>query len=228
MGCLNKMIINTKDSIILGVWQIQNYLKTNPNYNGMIIVGSNNMIYIGQNQYIPQIFNSKQVFISSDSFQQNNIKLGSLVRKFVCNQIKSINPNKILCIGGESYLYGLTCNIGKIYHMTNSTSIHSDCEFNYQFYKSIVSNNFVNYNQVNLSNLEYNIGIINLSNLNHNLMLELNKSLLETIIIINCHHNDFWKKIKILSNYKIKSRHHFVCNIVKYFITVTILFRSKN
>lgn len=220
---LTKVTINSNESVKLAVWQIQDYLKVKP-YSGLITMGSNEKIYLDSNKYIPQLFNSFQVFISSDSFQQNNLKL-EIVRKFVMRQIKLVNPNNLLCIGGESYLYGLTNNIPQIYHMTNSESIYSDCEFNKQFFKSKVSNNLVNYNLVKEINLDYKVGIINLANLNFNLLKKINLSNLENIIIINCHHEDFWKKIKLLSKYKIKSRQYFVCNFIKYFITVTILYK---
>lgn len=222
---LSKVIISSNESVKLAVWQIQDFIKVKPCI-GLVIMGSNERIYLGSCNYIPQLFNSSQVFISSDSFQQNNIKLVN-VRKFVSHQIKLFNLNKLMCIGGESYLYGLTCGINQIYHMTNSNSIYSDCEFNKQFFKSIVSSNLVNYNLVKEINSDYKVGIINLANLNFNLLNKINISKLENIIIINCHHEDFWKKIKLLSNFKIKSRHYFVCNIIKYFITVTILYKVK-
>jgi hypothetical protein len=227
MGTLNKLIINSNDSIKLAVWQIQNYLKLNI-YTGMIILGSNDKIYLGSNKFIPQSFNSHQVFISSESFQQNNLKLAHQVRKYVSDNIKLFNSAKLLCIGGESYLYGLSCKIPQIYHMTNSPSIHLDCEFNSKFFPSKISNNLVDYNKVKQINSDYQIGLINLANLNHNLMIKINDSNLQIIMIVNCHHEDFWKKIKLLTKFKIRSRQYFICDYIKYFLTVTILFRTKN
>ena len=48
--------------------------------------------------------------------------------------------------------------------------------------------------------------IINLSKLVVNLLKIINVSNVKLLIIISCHHDDFWKKIKYLSNYKLISR----------------------
>ena len=58
-------------------------------------------------------------------------------------------------------------------------------------------------------------------------MKQLNNSSSNRLIIINCHHHDFWKKIKLLSNYKLIIRKKFVDYDSKYFITVNILIRKS-
>lgn len=225
MSKLTKIYINSNSdsSIKFAVKEIQNWIKSkNEPIKGTIIMGSNLKIYYGKINFIPQLFNNFHVFISSESFQQNNLKLGILIRKYVSNQIKLLNTTKILCIGGESYLYGLTCNISQILHLTNSSYIHSDCDFNSKFYSSNILNCLVDYNKIKTIDDNYLISLINLPNLNHNLMKEINKSKLETLIIINCHHKDFWKKIKLLSKFKIISRKQLICKQLKYFITVSV------
>ena len=112
--------------------------------------------------------------------------------------------------------------------MTNSVNIYSNCDFNSKFYSLSISNYLVNYNKVKTIDNKYMVGLINLANLNYNLMEKINESNLEKLLIINCHHQDFWKKIKLLTNFNIDSRKQFVCNQLKYFITVTVLFRIKN
>jgi hypothetical protein len=151
MGQLTKIEINSKsDSAIkFAVKEIQNWFKSqNTNFKGTIILGSNSRIYVGSFKFIPQLFNSFQVFISSDSFQQNNLQLGISIRKYVSEQIKLFDITKLFCIGGESYLYGITCKIPEILHWTNSANIYSDCDFNSKFYSSSVSNYLVDYNKV--------------------------------------------------------------------------------
>ena len=54
------------------------------------------------NNYIPQYFNGKIMFISYTSFQQNNYKLSKYIRKYVSSLITTRSINSI---GGESYMY---------------------------------------------------------------------------------------------------------------------------
>ncbi len=228
MGVLTKILINSTDSIDLAVWQIQNYIRKNPEkvINKLVILDSNGKIHLANTKFIPQMFNHLQVFISSESFQQTNSNIGMKIRRWVCNLISQLNPVELLCVGGESYLYGLTLAISKIYHLTNSLSIYDDCEFNQKFFTSLVSNNLVDYNKIRKIDCDYQIGLINLSNLNINLIKKINQSNLKTLIIINCHHEDFWKKIKLLSHYKIVQRKLFICPVLKYFISVNILIKN--
>ena len=64
--------------------------------------------------------------------------------------------------------------------------------------------------------------LINLSKLNLNLVKQINKKDIKNIIIISCHHKDFWNKIKYLSNYKLKIRKKFIDEKIKYFISVSV------
>jgi putative papain-like cysteine peptidase DUF1796 len=75
-------------------------------------------------------------------------------------------------------------------------------------------NNFTNINNGDII-------IINIAKLNINVMNVINKRFYKKIIIINCHHNDFWKKIKLLTNYKLINRIKFITKF--NFITVNIL-----
>ena len=62
-------------------------------------------------------------------------------------------------------------------------------------------------------------------------MKVINNSNFKEIIIINCHHNDFWKKINLLSSYKLISRKKFITTKKYgqelYFITVNIFILKK-
>lgn len=222
---LTKLYINSPKSIEFAIPEIQHYVLNN-NYSGKIITDMYNNIYIHNKKYIPQDFNSNTIFISFDSFQQNNKYLANKIRKYVSNILNSLNITQLICIGGESYIYGLVNNIKYIYHMTNCKSIYDDCQFNNKFYRSYIHNNMVDYNLISNINCNYLTLLINLSNLNKNLLLLINNSNIQTIIIINCNHIDFWKKIKLLYNFKIISRKQFICYTISYFITVTILIRS--
>jgi hypothetical protein len=222
---LQKIVIDTTTNYNYVSKEIKEYIKKNINFRGLIIVDYYGKININDNNYIPQEFNNNIVFISSKSFQQNHIILSKQIRRYVSNIIK--NYKNLLCIGGESYLYGLTSNIFNLFNITNNKYIYNDIIFNTNYYKSnrnIISS-LVDYN--NYIPQEFNNCIINISTLNYNLITNINNlSNLNTIIIISCHHDDFWKKIKLLTNYKLISRKKFICYNLRYFITVNILIRK--
>lgn len=220
MGQLTKIFINTEFDIQFADISIQNYINMT-RFRGFIMVNASNNIITNYNKkFIHQIFNGSNVFISAQSFQQNNMFLGNQVRKYTTELIMEFK--KITCIGGESYLYGLTCVIPIIYAYTNSTSIFNDINYNEKFYKSKVKSELCDYNKINKIEPS-EICLINLSSLNINLMKVINKTKFNHVIIISCHHEDFWKKISYLSNYKIKSRKQFISQLLGYFLTVTVL-----
>lgn len=171
------------------------------------------------------VFNNQIVFISNNSFKQNK-SLANIIRRYINENINLYKAENITTIGGEAYLIGLTNNkIKGIINYTNSKSIYNDVRFNNNFYKKINENNLIDYNicnQIKTSDLL----LINLAKLNQNLMKVINNCIFKKIIIINCHHNDFWKKIKLLSSYKLISRKQFITNKTTsqelYFITINI------
>ncbi len=177
-------------------------------------------------KYIPQIFNNYIVFISAQSFQQNNYFLSKQIRKFVSLYLQ----DNILCIGGESYLYTLSLEeINNITFYTNSQSIYDDCIFNNNIYKKNIIpealSNLVDYNNYNFNkNIKYDICLINLSKLNKNIINQIQN--INKIIIISCHHDDFWKKAKF-PNHKLVIRKKFICDKMKYFITVNIFIKKR-
>lgn len=170
------------------------------------------------------IFNNQVVFISDNSFKQNK-SVAKDIRKYVN---ENINYKNITTIGGESYLIGLTNNkIINVINYTNSKIIYDDANFNNKFYKKINENNLIDYNnciKIKTSDLL----IINLAKLNQNLIKIINNCNFYQIIIINCHHSDFWKKIKLLSSYNLISRKQFITNnsqeysVTHNFITVNL------
>ena len=231
MNSLTKIFINTDIDIKYTHITIQDYIKKT-GYRGFIMCNSDDKIITDPKaKYIHQKFNGSDVYISAQSFQQNNKEIGNQVRKYVAGLVSKLN--QITCVGGESYLYGLTCSIPNMYAYTNSQSIYDDIEYNSKFnkakfnYSPITKDfdgvyNLCDYNKINKIT-QSPVCLINLSNLNRNLMQVINKTGFIHIIIISCHHEDFWKKIKFLSNYKIKSRKQFVAYSLGYFLTVTIL-----
>jgi len=166
-------------------------------------------------KYIPQYFNGKIVFQSFNSFQQNNLKLSKQIRRFVKNQITT---EIIQCFGGESYLY--SDNKESICY-SNSKSICDDMTYN--GYKNIY---FVDYNKDKFI-FTYDDIILNLSKLNQNLMKQINECKSNRIIIINCHHEDFWKKTKLLTNFKLIKREQIIDYHSKYFITGNVFIRKS-
>jgi len=167
-------------------------------------------------KYIPQYFNNNIVFQSFASFQQNNLKLSKLIRKFVKDNIKT---NSIQAFGGESYLYSDNTKDSLCY--SNSQSILSDIKYN--GYKNIKK---VDYNKEKFFFTNNDI-VLNLSKLNQNLIKQINNSCVNRIIIINCHHKDFWNKIKLLTNFKLMKREKYIDYKLNFFITGNILIRKS-
>ena len=167
-------------------------------------------------KYIPQYFNNNIVFQSFASFQQNNLKLSKLIRKFVKDNIKT---NSIQAFGGESYLYSDNKKDTLCY--SNSQSILSDIKYN--GYENIKK---VDYNKEKFFFTNDDI-VLNLSKLNQNLIKQINNSCVNRIIIINCHHKDFWKKIKLLTNFKLMKREKYIDYKLNFFITGNIFVRKS-
>lgn len=165
------------------------------------------------NNPIPQEFNDTIAFISFGSFQQNNKTLSQRVRRYVQN---TITTKQINAIGGESYFYSPSqdCNF-----FTNNSSILNDFTFN-----NFRGHTFVDYNKDTID-LNCNDTVINLATLNANVIDQVNNSSSNRIVIINCHHKDFWKKQKRLTNYKLQSRKKFIDWDCHYFITVSVFIR---
>jgi len=225
MGPLTKTHIIPNTDITHVNINIQQYVRKT-GYTGFIICDANGNIITNPNtRYIHQKFNGSDVFISAQSFQQNNKPLGNQIRKYVSQLIS--NLPELVCIGGESYLYGLTQSIPMIHAYTNSSHIYLDILYNFSFHKKQIraSGCLCDYNKVSKL-VNTHTCLINLANLNAHLLRLVNMSNYNQIIIINCHHEDFWKKVKILSKYKIISRKQFVSNELGYFITCTVL--TKN
>lgn len=171
-------------------------------------------------------FNNKIVFISLNSFKQNP-KIKKELNKYVDFLLNELTKKiyYLVCIGGESYLYGLcNKNIDKIFHYTNSKYIYDDLFYNNRFYKKYINNTLINYNTFkNIKN--GTILIINLAKLHINLLENINSRYYKYIIIINCHHDNFWSRIRYLNNFKLIKRQQFVTNY--NFITVN-LFKYKH
>jgi hypothetical protein len=173
-------------------------------------------------------FTNNDVYISDNSFKQNYyIKrdLRFYVNNIITNDVGGqVNDYKdVVCIGGESYLFGLTSPYIKyITNYTNSKYIYNDVHINNKLYQKNLKNYIIDYNK--FSNIiSGSILIINLAKLNINLLNIINKRFYKVIVIINCHHDEFWRRIKLLTNYKLTNRKQFI-NDKKYnFITVNTL-----
>ncbi|ADO67378.1 hypothetical protein crov344 [Cafeteria roenbergensis virus] len=166
---------------------------------------------------IPIKFLNKIIFVNKNSFIQNNIKIGHEIRKEVMLHLD--NNINIITIGGESYNYLFFVSSGIFY--TNSKLLLDDFNYNKIFYNNSLKGSLIDYNK---STLKYNTDtcVINLSKLNVNLIKNINNSKINKIIIINCHHKDFWKKLKYFTNFKLKSRKIFIDEKIGYFISVNI------
>lgn len=174
------------------------------------------------------IFNKQYFFISKNSFSQHMIirkELRNYVTLLLSNSLYILKNNIIICIGGESYLFGLSNKFKYIIHYTNSKDIYNDALINNRIYKKKIENYYINYNTfTKIKNGE--ILIINTAKLNINILQQCNNRFYKFIIIINCHHDEFWKRIPLLSNYKLISRKQFI--VTNYFVTVNVLKYKKD
>jgi len=196
-----------------GVLSIQNV----KNYKNFAICDCFDRVYCYEKNFLVQIFNGKFVFISSRSFQQNHIILRERIRRYV----RTLLWDNLVAIGGEGYLYGMVGGIGEVYNYTNSKFIYDDCEYNRKFYGKVIENNLVDYGKIELKKGRYHC-VVNVSKLGERIIEELNKSGYRRIVIISCHHDDFWKKIKKLTRYRLLERRRFICEKMRYFITVNL------
>lgn len=185
-------------------------------FKGDIALDYRNRVRI-HNSLIPFLLNKKIIFKYLDTFQQNNSYLSNKIRKYVFLNI----DNNVMCIGGESYIYGIEC-VNFIYY-SNCDKLCFESDYNSNS-KSIY---IKDYNKLNKKQFKiiYPIVIINLSKLNKELLLLLNSFEIYKIIIINCHHKDFWKKIKYLDKFKLINREKFI--VKNYFITVNIFYKNE-
>ena len=165
-------------------------------------------------------YNKYIIFTNKNAFRQN-IKISKNLRYYVNNLITELNYKTLTTIGGESIYFGLLNNeIKEIYSYTNNINIYNDIEINNKIYRKNIKNNQIDYNKYKkIQNNE--MLIMNLPKLNINLMDQINKRFYKKIIIINCHHDNFWNRIKLLSNYRLKTRKQFLSD--KFFVTVNVL-----
>jgi hypothetical protein len=207
---------------------IKYYLENKQLFRGIIMKDCFNRIHHDSTNFIPIDFNNTVIFTSIMSFIQNNNILANKIRKYVHSIIKEFK--NIMCIDGEAYMYGLISNASQIIHFSNSEFICKDCEYNSKFYSKKVLNHLIDYNKSDDIYIPNNVNycIINLSRLNKTLISKINTIFFKKIIIINCCHSDFWKKIKLLSNYKLVKRKKFIDGKLGYFITVNVLIHKNN
>lgn len=187
-------------------------------------------------EFVPQLFYNDIVFISATSFTQNHKVLSKEIRKHVFQKIDNLfrlfTINNTLAIGGESYFYLLNNKHTNIFDfITNSESIYNDFLFNIKYSLDVISKKskkgkIVNYNDHKINN-NYDMCIVNLSSLNNNILHEINNNINKVIIIINCNHDEFWKRTKLLYNFKLMKRQQFVCHTLHYFITVNIFYHKS-
>lgn len=186
------------------------------NLKGLVILDYRDR---GRNtKIVPIKFLDKIVLVNKNAFIQNNKILSKIIRKKVLSYISGDN---LLCIGGESYIYSFFTSM-KTTFITNNNIILQDAIFNKQFYNNNLITKLVNYNKDTFIS-HTDCLILNLSKLNLNIIKQINNNKIKTVIIISCHHNDFWKKIKYLSNYKLMHRNTFLDDKLKYFISINFL-----
>lgn len=170
---------------------------------------------------ISEIWYNKYVILTSDnSFRQNKV-VSKELRTYVNNLMNEFNYNTLTTIGGESIYFGLlNNNIKSINSYTNNINIYNDIELNSKIYKKKIIHSHIDYNKYKKI-MNNDMLILNLPKLNINLIDQINKRYYKKIIIINCHHDNFWDRIKLLTNYKLKSRKRFLSDL--FFVSVNVL-----
>lgn len=206
---MQKLYID-KSSFHLACDEIKEYAFKN-NYTGQIIMDANRVIHTETGVY-PHEFINKTLLISSASFTQTSIYLAKTLRQMVLSLIPKV---PITCIGGESYGYGILVSDFVFY--TNNHNILMDCERN-----GGTECYLIDYNKPVLEKVNREFCILNLTKLVKELLILLNESKILQILIINCHEDDFEKKIHLLSNYSIDSRVFVECPVSKIRVSITI------
>lgn len=197
--------------------KIKDYLINNPNFKGYISLDYKFRVRTNVIGMIPLNINNKFIFKYQDTFQQNNLDLRNKIIKIIKNYL--INVDEISCIGGESYIYMIINSIKGNYYC-NQEKLKQEADFNLKTNQNFL----IDYNKIIKLKLN-NLLILNLSKLNTNLLNIINQNQkVKLIIIINCHHQDFWKKIKHLSNFKLNKRIYLTD--FNYFITVNIFYQK--
>lgn len=162
-------------------------------------------------------YGNNSILQSKNAFIQNS-EIKASLRKYVLSQIPT--EHAIVCIGGEAYAYGLVSQIKHVTNYTNNKYIYADCDSNAKIYINKKVNNFmIDYNMYEQL-YSGDVLIINLAKLNVHLMKHINNRFFKKIIIISCHHDDFWKKTRLLDNYTIKTRKQFLSKL--FFVSVSV------
>ena len=220
MSLITKTLVSNSNNYDNYHHLIKSWLFDNINFNGNISLDYKMRIRKDLLHLIPYLFNKKIIFKYLDTFQQNNKLLADKIRNQVINFYGEID--KISCIGGESFCYSIVDdNIRNSHFYSNNICLCEESDFNAKIYSKKIISKCINYNKNKKLEL-YSTIIINLSKLNINLLNTINSNVnVNTIIIINCNHNDFWKKIKVLNRFKLIKRKKFIGD--EYFMTVNLL-----
>lgn len=203
-----------KDNIEFGTDAIKTFASTNnfdvilDNQNGYLLVKDDKTIYLWnynlKRKYnynrIKLEFNNRFFFKQIESFDQNNIKQASIIRKQALSYLKTgDNANNILGIGGEYYIYFLFVHYAKYYGISNHMSIIEDAQYNCP--KSI--NSFVDYNKLKsyprLDNKACYDVILNVVNIHENMIKYICKFNINKVVIVIC--KPLEKKIIMLNKY---------------------------
>lgn len=214
---------------------LQNYIKKRKTkFIGNISLDYRNNIRV-DNELIPFLLYNFIIFKYNSTFQQNNKLISNNIRRCVIQYINRFDKTKgITCIGGESFIYPIITNFKDRYNFySDSDKLVKEAYYNFDLYNPKKIYSYPN-DIFKAETIDYNLCdniycykylVLNLDKLNKNLMKIINnKKYLSKIIIINCCQKDFWKKIKLLTNFKIKKRDKFISS--NYFVTVTLLSRN--
>jgi hypothetical protein len=106
--------------------------------------------------------NFKNITRSENTFHQNDDNIRNELYK-ILTPIFDKKYENVLLIGGECYIFGSLVNAKNIYSYSDSSFIVKDCKRNLNIYGGNIETELVNYGDVAIRNIEYDLCILNVS-----------------------------------------------------------------
>jgi tRNA/tmRNA/rRNA uracil-C5-methylase (TrmA/RlmC/RlmD family) len=106
--------------------------------------------------------NEFKIFKSKNTFHQNDDNIQKELYNIIFPILKREYEN-VLLIGGECYIFGSLIHAKNIYSYSDSYSIVEDCKRNTNRYGGNIEAKLVNYSDIEIQEIKYDICILNVS-----------------------------------------------------------------
>lgn len=145
--------------------------------------------FIEGKTYTLDFFNKKYL-----SFHQNDDNIRNELYK-ILGPILDKKYENVLLVGGECYIFGSLVNAKNIYSYSDSPSIVEDCKRNLNIYGGNIETELVNYGNVTIKNIEYDLCILNVSKkgLGKHLSSLITRLNIKQKYYISCNEKSFFK-----------------------------------